>query len=157
MFINSLYDRRIPAVCTVWPLLELLSACVDIMHVLHEYALPDSQPEVSQKFLNAILPLRLSTWSSPPSSPTVSSWLWSSTFLGRIRPPCLRDWWDTHTWEHLHNICRKDTHLHEHFIPVKVWFCDSCFALTGEDRALFHRDVLLRGGYKDHRPGLCVP
>ena len=55
---------------------------------------------VSRKFLNFSPPLRLSTWSSPPSSPTVSSWLWSSTFLERTKLPCLRDWWDTHTSAH---------------------------------------------------------
>lgn len=33
----------------------------------------------------------------------------------------------------------------------------SCFALTGEDRALLHRDVLYWGRDKDHGPGLRVP
>lgn len=42
----------------------------------------------------------LSTWSWPPSLPTVSSWLWSSTFPERIRPPWQRDWWGQNLFSH---------------------------------------------------------
>lgn len=43
--------------------------------------------------LSLTLALPLSTWSWQPSSPTASSWPWSSTYQPATRRPCLNAWW----------------------------------------------------------------
>lgn len=72
----------------------------------------------------------LSTWSWPPSLPTVLSWPWSSTYLGRIRPPWQRDWWGQHPFTHprqiegvVGEVIVRCAHGGRYLSLIILWYC----------------------------------